>query len=127
MMKNYSSINEYISTFTPESRAILQQMRKTIHKAAPTATETIRYGIPTFQLNGKNLVHFAAFSTHYGFYPTSSPIIVFRDELKKYEFSKGTIRFPLDSKIPYTLIAKMTKYRVQEEKEWAEINSKKKK
>ena len=126
MMKNYSSINEYISTFTPESRAILQQMRKTIHKAAPTATETIRYGIPTFQLNGKNLVHFAAFSTHFGFYPTSTPLIVFKDELKKYECSKGTVRFPLDKKVPLALIARITKYRVQEEKEWTEITAKRK-
>jgi uncharacterized protein YdhG (YjbR/CyaY superfamily) len=102
---------------------ILQKIRQTIKKEAPAAEETISYQIPTFKFHG-NLVHFAAFKNHIGFYPASKAIEVFRQGLKSYETSKGTIRFPLTEKIPYALIAKITKYRVEENLKRARIKDK---
>jgi uncharacterized protein YdhG (YjbR/CyaY superfamily) len=107
------SIDEYISAFPEDTRVILQKIRKTIKQAAPKAEETISYRIPTFKLNG-NLVHFAAYKDHFGFFPTSSPRRAFKEELARYKGGPGTIQFPLDGPIPYALIKKIVKYRVKE-------------
>lgn len=111
--KTASNIDEFISAFPKDIREILQKIRKTIRKAAPDAEETISYGIPTFK-QSENLVHFAAFSKHIGFFPTPSGIRKFKKELTGFETSKGTVKFPLEKPIPYTLISRITKFRVTE-------------
>jgi uncharacterized protein YdhG (YjbR/CyaY superfamily) len=114
-MKSETSgdVDKYIAGFPTDVQMILEKIRKTIQKAAPDAKETIKYQIPTFTLNG-NLVHFAAYKNHIGFYPAPGGIVEFKDELSKYERSKGTIRFPLNKSIPYRLISRIVKYRVKE-------------
>ena len=107
-------IDEYIAQFPEDVQKILQKVRKTIQKVAPDAQEKINYGIPTFTLNG-NLVHFAGFKSHIGFYPTPSGIEKFKKELSKYEGAKGSVKFPLDQPIPFDLIKKITEFRVQEQ------------
>jgi uncharacterized protein YdhG (YjbR/CyaY superfamily) len=107
------NIDEYISAFPNDVQEILRKIRSTIRKAAPDAKETISYQIPTFTLNG-NLVHFAAFKTHIGFYPTPTGIEKFKDELSGYEGAKGSVRFPLDKPIPFDLIGRIVKFRVNE-------------
>ena len=114
MRTQFDSIDEYIGAFPEPTRTTLEKMRRTIHEAAPDATEAIAYQIPTFKLNGKNLVHFAAFEHHIGFYPTSSGIEAFKRELGSYSISKGTIRFPLDEPIPYDLVGRIVAFRVRE-------------
>jgi uncharacterized protein YdhG (YjbR/CyaY superfamily) len=113
MKEQYKTIDEYIAAFPGETRKILETMRQTISKAAPDATEVIAYGIPTFWLNG-NLVHFAAFKNHIGFFPTPAGIDAFRDRLSSFRLSKGTVRFPLEKPIPYDLVEAITAFRVQE-------------
>jgi uncharacterized protein YdhG (YjbR/CyaY superfamily) len=108
-METYTTIDEYIANFSGETQQILQKIRILVQELAPEATEKISYGIPTFALRGKNLVHFAAFEHHIGFYPGPSPIAALADDLKGYETSKGTVRFPLDKPIPYDLITELTK------------------
>jgi uncharacterized protein YdhG (YjbR/CyaY superfamily) len=119
------TIDEYISGFPPDVQEKLTRIRSIIHDAAPQAEETIKYQIPTFVLNG-NLVHFAAFKSHIGLYPTPSGIEKFKDELKDVEISKGTIRFPLDRPIPYDLISEIVSFRVQENLDRAAAKAKKK-
>lgn len=111
-MRNSQNIDEYIASFPPNIQKILSSFRKTIHEIAPNAVETITYGIPTFKLNGKNLVHFGGFKNHVSFFPTSSGISKFKKELVKFKISKGTIQFPLEKPIPWDLIKKITKVRV---------------
>jgi uncharacterized protein YdhG (YjbR/CyaY superfamily) len=113
------TIDEYIAGFPGDVQEILEKVRATIREVAPTAEETINYQIPTFTLKG-NLVHFAAFSKHIGFYPTPSGIEKFQDELAAYESAKGSVQFPLDQPIPYELIHRMVAFRVQENLERAE-------
>jgi uncharacterized protein YdhG (YjbR/CyaY superfamily) len=110
------NIDEYIASFPLEIQQLLNLMRTTIHNAAPTAVEDIRYQMPTFRLNG-NLLHFAANKNHIGFYPAPSGIIAFSDELKTYKTSKGAIQFPLDKPLPLELISKIVKFRVAENSE----------
>ena len=93
---------------------MLKRMRAAIRSCAPTALEAISYGIPTFKLHGKNLVHFGGFKDHISFFPTSSPIPVFKKELTKYKISKGTIQLPLGRPLPIGLIKKIVRYRIQE-------------
>lgn len=112
-MKSTGTIDAYIAGFPEAVQAILQKVRTTIRKAAPDAEEAMKYAIPTFTLNG-NLVHFAAFKNHIGFYPAPSAIEKFRKELSAYEGAKGTVRFPLDEPIPYALIRDIVKFRVAE-------------
>ncbi|ULQ54135.1 iron chaperone [Flavihumibacter fluvii] len=112
-MKTAENIDEYIAGFPKDIQVLLQQMRKTIHEAAPEATEKISYGMPTFFLNG-NLVHFAAFKAHIGFYPVPSGIEKFKKELSVYKGAKGSVQFPLDQPLPLALVAKIVKFRVQE-------------
>ena len=106
------NIDEYIAGFPNDIQKILKKIRATIRKAAPQAKETIKYQMPTFTLEG-NLVHFAAFKNHIGFYPTPSGIEEFQQELSGYDGAKGTIRFPLDKPIPYELISKIVAFRVK--------------
>ncbi len=117
-------IDAYIASFPEDVRAVLEKVRATIRKAAPGAEETISYRIPTFTLNG-NLVHFAAFKNHIGFYPGPTGIEAFKDELSAYEGAKGSVRFPLDQPIPLGLISKIVKFRVKESLEAAKAKGKK--
>ena len=116
-MKNLNDspvdIDQYVSMYPVKVQDILQKIRAVIKEAAPGAEETISYQIPTFRLKG-NLVHFAAFKNHIGFYPGSHAIEVFKDEISSYPLSKGTIRFALSGEIPYDLIRKITSFRVSE-------------
>jgi uncharacterized protein YdhG (YjbR/CyaY superfamily) len=121
------NIDDFISTFPKDVQDILQKIRKTIHEAAPEAVETISYGIPTFDLHGSHLVHFAGAKHHIGFYPTSSGIEKFKSELSAYKLSRGTVQFPLDKPIPYELIRRITLFRVTETLERAAAKGKKKK
>lgn len=119
-------IDKYISGFPKDVQIILEKIRKTIRKAAPNAQEIMNYGIPTFALEG-NLVHFAGFKSHIGFYPTPSGIEKFKKELSVYEGAKGSVKFPLDKPIPYELISKIVLFRVNENLERAQAKAKKKK
>ena len=112
--KLHANIDEYIAGFPNEVQQILQAIRATIHAAAPEAVETINYQIPTFTLKGKNLVHFAAFKNHIGFYPTPGGIAAFKEELAVYEGAKGSVQFPIKDPMPLELISRIVKYRVQE-------------
>jgi uncharacterized protein YdhG (YjbR/CyaY superfamily) len=114
MMKQFRTIDEYIRTFPTNTQNILEKMRQTIKEAAPEAVEAISYQMPTFKLNGKNLVYFAAFKNHIGFYPIPSGIEAFKKELSPYKQGKGSVQFPLDKPIPYDLVEKIVKYRVKE-------------
>jgi len=114
LKKGFETIDEYIATFPRSVRDILEELRRIIRESAPKSEETISYGIPTFDLNGKHLVHFAAYKNHIGFYPTSSGISRFKKELSRYELSRGTVRFPVNEPIPFDLIRKIVKYRVKE-------------
>jgi uncharacterized protein YdhG (YjbR/CyaY superfamily) len=122
----FTSIDEYISTFPKDIQEVLKKLRATIKKAAPNAKETISYQIPTFTLNG-NLVHFAVFKNHIGFYPTPTGMENFKAELSVYEGAKGSVKFPLDKPIPYELISKIVAFRVKENLERAEAKEQKKK
>jgi uncharacterized protein YdhG (YjbR/CyaY superfamily) len=108
------SIDEYIAEFPPEKRELLEEMRSIIRAAAPGATETISYAIPTFDLDGRHLVHFARFSNHIGFYPTPSGIDGFRAELARYRSTRGAVQFPLDEPLPADLIRRVVEFRVKQ-------------
>jgi uncharacterized protein YdhG (YjbR/CyaY superfamily) len=110
---NYSTVDEYISLFPPEIRSGLELLRSTIRKAAPEAREVISYNMPAYKMKSV-LVYFAATKDHYGFYPTSSPITAFKEELKPYDTSKGTIRFPFNKRIPVKLVREIVKFRAME-------------
>ena len=111
--KTPANIGEYIAGFPADIQVILQRIRKTITEAAPQAQEAISYQMPTFKLYG-NLVHFAAYAYHIGFYPVPSGIEKFKAELSVYKQGKGSVQFPLDQPIPYDLISRIVKYRVEE-------------
>ena len=113
--KQYKTIDEYIAASPEDIQPTLQKLRRVIQEAAPEAQEIISYSMPAFKQNGI-LVYFAAFKKHIGFFPTSSGVFAFKKELAAYETSKGTVRFPLDKPIPYELVAKIVKFRVQENK-----------
>lgn len=113
MRQNFQTIDEYIKTFPKNIQKILETVRQIVKKNAPDADETISYQIPTFKLNG-NLVHFAAFKNHIGFYPGSKAIKIFQKDLIKYKSSKGVVQFPLDEAMPLSLIQKIVKHRVKE-------------
>lgn len=111
-MNEYKTIDEYITNFSSEQQNVLQKIRKTVHGVAPEAKEKISYGIPTFTLHG-NLVHFAAYEHHYGFYPGSGPLEALKDKLTGYVTSKGTVQFPADKPVPYDLIKELTSLAVE--------------
>jgi uncharacterized protein YdhG (YjbR/CyaY superfamily) len=108
-----ATIDEYIAGFPMDIQVILQKIRQTIKEAAPEALEAISYQMPTFKLNG-NLVHFAAYKNHIGFYPIPSGIEKFKAELSVYKQGKGSVQFPIDKPIPYDLIKRIVEFRVLE-------------
>jgi uncharacterized protein YdhG (YjbR/CyaY superfamily) len=122
----FVTIDEYIATFPEEVQKILEVLRETIRAAAPDAEEKISYQMPTFTLKG-NLVHFAAWKKHIGFYPTPSGTEAFSKELSIYEGAKGTVKFPIDKPLPLDLIRQMVQFRVAENLRRAEIKAGKKK
>ena len=107
------TIEGYIRRFPPKVQAVLRKIRTTIRRAAPEAEETIAYQMPAFTCKG-NLVYFAAFTKHIGFYPHTTAIAKFKKELARYEGAKGSVRFPLDKPAPYDLIGKMVRFRLKE-------------
>lgn len=107
------TIDEYIAAFPERTQLLLQQVRQTIRSVAPEAEETIKYAIPTFTLQG-NLVQFAGYKNHIGFYPTPNGIEEFEDELAPYKRAKGSVQFPVDAPLPLSLIERITKFRVHE-------------
>lgn len=111
--RKYKDIDEYISEFPQEIQAKLEIIRKTIHDAAPQATEKISYQMPAFDFHGV-LVYFAAFKNHIGFFPTGSGIEAFTQEISDYKTSKGTIQLPLDKPLPVDLITRIVKFRLEE-------------
>ena len=111
-----ANIDDYIAGFPKDVQKALQQVRETIQKAAPKAEETISYAMPAFKQNG-NLVYFAAWKEHIGFYATPTGNSAFKKDLAGYKTSKGAIQFPLDKKLPLTLVSKIVKFRVKEQKE----------
>jgi uncharacterized protein YdhG (YjbR/CyaY superfamily) len=120
-----TTIDEYIASFPEEVQEILQELRATIREAAPEAEETISYRMPTFNLEG-NLVHFAAYKNHIGFYPTPSGIENFKEALSAYEGAKGSVKFPINQPLPFETIAKIVKFRVQENVDKAAAKPKRK-
>ena len=107
------NIDEYISRFPGETQKLLEEIRVIISNAAPEAVEGISYAMPTFKLNG-NLVHFAGYEAHIGFYPAPSAIEAFKEELMHYKWAKGSVQFPLDQPLPKNLITRMVIFRVEE-------------
>ena len=118
-----NTIDEYITGFPEDIQEKLEALRATIRKAAPNAEETISYGMPTFFLKG-NLVHFAAFKNHIGFYPAPSGIEAFNEELSLYKTSKGAAQFPIDKPLPLGLVSKIVKYRVKQNLDKAVVKAK---
>lgn len=115
--KRYTTIDEYSKEYSLANQRIINKLRKVISSVAPEALETIQYGIPTFTLSGKSLVHFAVFEKHIGFYPTPSGIQAFKEDLSKYTHAKGSVQFPLDKPIPFDIIQRIVLFRVRENKD----------
>jgi uncharacterized protein YdhG (YjbR/CyaY superfamily) len=111
---SFKNIDEYIQTFPESTQKILQKIRELIQENAPQAVETISYQMPTFKLNGKVLIHFAGYDHHIGLYATPTGHKQFEKELSKYKQGKGSVQFPLEEEIPYDLIARIVKFRVDE-------------
>ncbi len=118
----YETIDDYISLFPSNVQDLLISVFITLKKVVPKSEETINYGIPTLKLNGKNLVHFAGYEHHIGFYPGSKAVLKFAKEIAGYKSAKGSIQFPIDKKMPLALINKITKFAVADN----ELRSKKK-
>jgi uncharacterized protein YdhG (YjbR/CyaY superfamily) len=114
-MKKAESIDGYLAALDPDKRRALQKLRRDILAAARGAEECISYGIPSFRLGGKILVHFGAAAKHCSFYPGAWPIRACRSDLKRYSLSKGTIRFPADEPLPATLVRKLVRARIAEQ------------
>lgn len=125
MTNNNPDVDNYIAGFPKEIQKLLEEMRQTIRKAAPDAEEKIGYGIPTFTLNG-NLVHYAAFKNHIGFYPAPRGLEAFKEELSGYKGAKGSVQFPFDKPLPLELVAKITKYRIEQNLAKTDAKTKKK-
>ena len=121
---DFRSIDEYIATFPENIQALLETVRATIKAAAPDAEERISYQMPAFVLNG-NLVYFAAWKKHIGLYPAPSGLEAFKEELSRYEGSKGAVKFPIDQPLPLDLISKIVRYRVAENLDRAAAKSRK--
>lgn len=124
--KKFKSVDEYIATIPENVKPALEQLRKAIRQAAPKAEEVISYNMPAYKQNSV-LVYFAAAKEHIGFYPTSSPIVAFKDALAAYKTSKGAIQFPIEKSIPLKLVKDIVKYRIAEDAAKAEAKAKKKK
>jgi len=113
-IQQITTIREYITHFPPNVQAILSKFRKIIHEVTPEATEAMKYQMPTFVLNGENLIHFAAYKNHIGLYPTPSAVEAFKKDLKNYVTSKGAIQFVIAKSMPYDLVRRITEFRVKE-------------
>jgi len=111
--KGFTTVDEYIASFPEDAQTKLQELRATIKAAAPEAVEKISYQMPAFFLKG-NLVYYAAWKKHIGFYAIPSANEAFKDELSAYTVSKGAVQFPLDRPLPVDLITRMTRFRVAE-------------
>ncbi len=122
--KEVKTIDEYIALYPPEVQKKLQQVRETIHAAVPEAQETISYKMPAFTLDG-NLVYFAAFAKHIGFYPIPSGMEAFKEDLSKYKQGKGSVQFPLDQPLPLDLISRIVLFRAEENRKKAAAKKKK--
>ena len=109
-----SSVDEYIAESSLEAQGALEELRALIKASAPGATETISYAIPTFDLNGRHLVHFAAFAKHIGFYQTGSGVEAFKEEIRPYRSGKGSVQFPLGQPLPTDLIRRIVEFRAEE-------------
>jgi uncharacterized protein YdhG (YjbR/CyaY superfamily) len=120
----FQSIDEYIATFPADVQKILQELRAVIKAAAPEATEKISYQMPTFFLHG-NLVHFAAYKNHIGFYPAPRGIEAFKQELSVYKGAKGSVQFPIDQPLPLELVSRIVKFRVAENLQKAKAKARK--
>ncbi|MBW3113435.1 MULTISPECIES: iron chaperone [Bacillaceae] len=125
-MEGFTTVDEYISQFPEDVQERLQSLREVIRETVPDAQEKISYQMPTFALHG-NLVHFAAYQNHIGFYPTPSGINAFKDRMTEYKTSKATVQFPLDKPMPYELIQEILKFRVAENEKKSENKTKKQK
>ena len=110
----FKTVDEYFSTLSPDIKNILEQVRNTVKQAAPQAAEVISYNMPAVKMHGI-LVYYAAHTEHIGFYPTSSPIEIFKYDLSPYKYSKGAIQFPINNPIPFDLISKIVRFRVQQD------------
>ncbi len=121
-MKPAKNVDDYIKNFPPEIQKQLKQMRSIVNEAAPDATEKISYAMPTLFMNG-NLVHYAAYKNHIGFYPTPSGIRAFMEEISKFKNSKGAVQFPVNRPLPAGLIKKIVKFRVKENRSRPEKKS----
>jgi uncharacterized protein YdhG (YjbR/CyaY superfamily) len=121
-----NTIDRYINNFPPETQIKLVEIRKIIRDEAPEAEETIKYAMPTYVLHG-NLVHFAAFKNHIGFYPVPSATEAFKKDLSAYKCGKGSVQFPLDKPLPLSLIAEIVRFRVNENIRKATMQNKGKK
>jgi uncharacterized protein YdhG (YjbR/CyaY superfamily) len=119
-----TNIDDYIAGFPPDVQTRLKKLRTTIKKAAPQAQEAIKYRMPTFTLHG-NLIHFAAYLNHIGLYPAPIAIQKFKKELSPYASAKGSARFPLDQPIPFDLVRRIVKFRVQDNLKRAAVKKKK--
>ncbi|MHB1342052.1 MAG: iron chaperone [Coriobacteriia bacterium] len=114
MRSTASTIDDYIAGFPEDTQAVLEKVRALIKEVAPDATETISYAIPTFDLRGKHLVHFAGYARHVGLYPTPSGMVAFEEELDQYKSGKGSAQFPLGQPLPTDLIRRIVEFRVGE-------------
>jgi uncharacterized protein YdhG (YjbR/CyaY superfamily) len=115
--KLFTTIDDYISTFPADIQTILEKVRQSIQKAAPDAIETISYGIPTFNLNGKHVVFFASWKHHISLYPLPAGDEAFQQEIAHYKRAKGTIQFPLDKPLPYDVVEKIVTLLIKESPE----------
>ena len=111
---SFLSVDEYIKTFPKDVQRILEKMRETVKKAVPGVVEGISYQMPTFKLNGKALVYFAAFKSHIGFYPIPSGVEPFKKELSPYKKGKGSVQFPMDQPMPYDLVKRIVRFRAKQ-------------
>ena len=121
-----ATIDEYIAGFPEDVQKLLKKIRTTIKKAAPKSEETIKYAIPTFMDQGGNLVHFAAYKNHIGFYPAPRALEKFKKELSRFDGSKGTLKIPFETPLPLDLIGRIVKFRVKENEEKVKSRTKKK-
>jgi len=112
-MPTPASIDEYVAGFPPEIQEKLEEIRALVRTVAPAATETISYAIPTFDLNGKHLVHFAGYTHHIAVYPAPGGDAAFKEDLAPYWNGKGTAQFPLDQPLPLGLIRRIVEFRVE--------------
>lgn len=119
----FSTVDQYIAGFPKHTQALLKELRSAIKKQVPQAEEVISYNMPAFRLDGM-LVYYAGNKAHIGFYPMPSAIMAFKKELASYVTSKGAIQFPLEEKLPLTLIKNIVKFRVQENKEKKKLKAK---